>query len=66
MVTVKSKLCFGSGQFVGGAKTLHNQCAVDSNLPAKKFVNKTNLAREFWKNVGVMPPTAQKFIPFLE
>ena len=49
MVTVKSKLCFGSGQFVGGAKTLHNQCAVDSNLPAKKFVNKTNLAREFWK-----------------
>ena len=37
-----------------------------SNLPAKNFVNMTELAREFWKNSGVTPPTAQKSMPFLE
>ena len=66
MVTVKSEICFGSGQFVGGAKNLLDQCAVDTNLPAKKFVNMTNFAREVWKNFGVTSPTAQKFMPFLE
>ena len=37
-----------------------------SNLSAKKFVNKTNLACEVQKNFGVTPPTAQKFMPFFE
>ena len=36
-----------------------------SDLPAKMFVDVTNLARKFWKNFGVTPPTAQKFRPFL-
>ena len=28
MATVKLEICFDSGQFVGGAKNLLNQCAV--------------------------------------
>ena len=28
MATVKLKICFDSGQFVGGAKNLLDQCAV--------------------------------------
>ena len=28
MVTVKLEICFYSGQFVGGAKNLRDQCAV--------------------------------------
>ena len=28
MVTVKLEICFESGQFVGGAKNLHDQSAI--------------------------------------
>ena len=28
MVTVKLKICFDSGQFVGGATNLQDQCAI--------------------------------------
>ena len=28
MATVKLEICFDSGQFVGGAKNLQDQCAV--------------------------------------
>ena len=28
MVTVELKICFDSGQFAGGAKNLHDLCAV--------------------------------------
>ena len=65
MTTVKSEICFGSCQFAGGAKNLLHQCA-DDNLPAKKFVDASDLARKLWKIFGVMPPIVQKFMPFLE
>ena len=45
MVTVKSEICFDSGQSAGGAKNLQDQCAVV--ITAKKFVDMTTLALEF-------------------
>ena len=53
MVTVKLEICFDSGQFTGGTKKIPDQCVVVI-YPPKKFVNMTNLAREFrkfWSNV---------------
>ena len=65
MVTVELEICFDSSQFAGGARNLQDQWAVEF-LPAKKFLDMSNLAREFWKNFRVTPTTAQKFLPFLE
>ena len=65
MITVKLEICFDSGRFAGGVKNLQDQWTVVI-LPAKKFVNMTNLAGELWKNFEAAPPTAQKFMPFLE
>ena len=47
MATVKLKICFDSGQFVGGAKNLQDQCAVVIYQPA----NMINYDREFWKSL---------------
>ena len=33
MATVKLEICFNSGQFVGGAKNLQDQCAVVIHAP---------------------------------
>ena len=50
---------------VPGSKNVQNQCTIVI-IRAKKFVNITNLAREFLKNFGETPPTAQKFMTFFE
>ena len=51
MATAKLEICFDSGQFVGGAKNLQDQCVVVIYLP-KKFVNRINFALEFWSNAA--------------
>ena len=48
MVTVKLEICFDYVQFVGVAKK-STRSKRRSSLPAIKFVNMINCAREFWK-----------------
>ena len=61
MVSGKLKICFDSGQFVGGAKNLRDQCAAVIYRP-KSLSKKLTLLVNF----GVTPQTAQKFMPFLK
>ena len=50
MVTIKLEICFDSGQFVGGTKNLHNQCAVVIYAPKSlSYLIVINFAREYWK-----------------
>ena len=54
MVTGKLKICFDSGQFVGGAKNLQDQCAAVINRPkslSKKLTLLVNFGK-FWSNAA--------------
>ena len=54
MVTGKLKICFDSGQFVGGAKNLQDQCAAAIYRPkslSKKLTLLVNFGK-FWSNAA--------------
>ena len=48
MVTVKSEVCFDSGQCAGGTKNLQDQCVVV--ISHQKVGQYDQLSHEFWKN----------------
>ena len=54
MATAKLEICFDSGQFVGGAKNLQDQCAVVIYAPKSLSVWLTWLVNfgNFWSNAA--------------
>ena len=54
MATVKLEICFDSGQFVGGAKTVQDQCAVVIYVPKSLSIGLTLLMNfgKFWSNAA--------------
>ena len=52
MATVKLKICFHSGQFAGGAKTLLDHCAIVIYAPESLSIRLTLLVNfgKFWSN----------------
>ena len=49
MVTVELEICFDNGHAICCCSQKSTRSMRRSNLPAIKFVNMINFAREFWK-----------------